>query len=206
MNTLSAEGELGKLKQSQLQHLPPINRFLSTIAGTKNGQVGAIDFRAIFRWCYSRVVDQIDRAIAASRDEPAGFSFDLSMSLEKERLIQNSLAEEVHSALNTILQNCSRRFLISLDGFDTAFERFRIRTQQDVGDASERRKRTRFETDWLSGFAHVVITMKSSPRRTPLSNLVDFCATIPKDRFVEIRDSERDGSALRQDLSAALSG
>lgn len=193
MNTLAAEGELGRLRQAQLQHLPPVDRFLSRIAGAKNGKSGTFDFRAIFRWCYSRVVDQIDKAIEASRDEPAGFSFDLSTSLERERLIENSLEEEVHSAFVSILQGCTRRFLISLDGFDTAFERFRVRTQQDTPELSERRRRTMFETDWLSGFAHVVITMKSSPRRTPLSNLTDFCATIPKDRFVEIRDSERDG-------------
>jgi energy-coupling factor transporter ATP-binding protein EcfA2 len=189
---LLIEAVEGKLKQSQLMLLRPLESLYFRITGTIFSTEHTLDYRALFRWCYSRIVEQIEGAIEASRDGIAAFSYDVAARLDGERMLETALSPEALQALDGILRQCSRRFLISFDGFDTAFEEFRIRTQQSVADTHQRKSRTDFEIDWLRGFAHLAIKIKSAPRRTPLSNLVDFCATIPKDRFVEIRDAERD--------------
>lgn len=193
MNTLVEEEGQGRLKQSQMQHTPTLVRLIQSITGANLESGRKLDYKALFHWAYARVVSQIEKAIVSSRSGVAEFAYDITASLDAGQILASTLSKDVLDAFEAVLNQCSKRFLISLDGFDTAFEKFRIRTQMSVDDRSERRKRTEFEIDWLSGFAHIVIAMKSSPRRTALSNLSDFCATIPKDRFVEIRDSERDG-------------
>lgn len=192
MHCLVAEFHRGRAKNGQLQHLPPIDRFLHQLSGKSEGQSHELDYKATYHWCYSKIVQQIDDAIETARDDTAEFAYDLSRQLNPEGMLRSALSDVVVDAFHAALNHCTRRFLVSLDGFDTAFEEFRIRSQHAGHSQEEARRRTQYEVDWLRGFAHVLIEMKSSPRRTPLSNLVDFCATIPKDRFVEIRNAERD--------------
>lgn len=192
MNAVVLEHEVRSLKDSQLEYLPLVARLLTQIAATKGRTSSEIDYSGLFRWCYAKIVEQVDGAIAQARNNPAEFGYDLIKLLDAEQMLKGALSAECLEAFDSILRQCNRRFLISLDGFDTAFEEFRVQSQRGVIDLEERQKRTRYEIDWLRGFAHIVIDMKSSPRRTPLANLVDFCATIPKDRYVEIRDIERD--------------
>ncbi len=191
MHVVVEEHQKGKLKGSQETHLPTVVAFLTELMKSDVLE-SQFNHRAAFRWCYAKVVNQLDSAIRNARNEPAGFNYDVTRLLDPEYMLRAALAPECLDAFNAILHQCTRRFLISLDGFDTAFEEFRIKTQQTVSDPIEKRRRTEYEIDWLRGFAHVVIDMKSPLRKTPLANLVDFCATIPKDRFIEIRDYERD--------------
>jgi energy-coupling factor transporter ATP-binding protein EcfA2 len=192
MNCLGIEFRKGRAKNGQLQHLAVLDRFLRKMTGSVSDLAFQIDFKASFHWCYSKVVQQIDDAIDTARDDVAEFSYDLSRLLNPEDMLRTALSNEVVDAFHSSLNHCTKRFLISLDGFDTAFEEFRIRSQHANHSDEETRRRTQYEIDWLRGFAHVLIEMKSSPRRKPLSNLTDFCATIPKDRFIEIRNAERD--------------
>lgn len=192
MNCLVTEFRNGHVKNGQHQHLSVVQRFLKRMSGVTEDRGLQIEYKAAFHWCYSKVVQQIDTAIETARDDTAEFSYDLSRLLNPEGMLRTALTDEVVDAFHFLLNHCTRRFLVSLDGFDTAFEEFRVRSQHANHSDEETRRRTQYEIDWLRGFAHVLIEMKSSPRRTPLSNLTDFCATIPKDRFVEIRNSERD--------------
>lgn len=192
MHCLVIEFRNGRAKNGQLQHLPAIDRFLRQLSGTRSDHGLELDYKATFHWCYSKIVQQIDDAIDSARDDTAEFAYDLSRLLNPEAMLRTALSDAVVDAFHTSLNHCTRRFLVSLDGFDTAFEEFRVRSQHSNHLEEEIRRRTQYEIDWLRGFAHVLIEMKSSPRRTALSNLVDFCATIPKDRFVEIRNAERD--------------
>ncbi|HHT9106685.1 MAG TPA: ATP-binding protein [Candidatus Wujingus californicus] len=191
MHVVVAEHRKGKLKEGQEMHLPIVSAFLTEMIQSDVFE-SQFSHRAAFRWCYAKIVNQLDSAIRSARDEPAGFNYDITRLLEPEHMLRVAVTTECLDAFNAILHQCTRRFLISLDGFDTAFEEFRIKTQQKVDDPVEKQRRTEYEIDWLRGFAHVVIDMKSSARKTPLANLADFCATIPKDRFIEIRDYERD--------------
>ena len=191
MHIVVEEHRKGKLKDGQERHLPTVEVFLTEMMQSDVLE-SQFNHRAAFRWCYAKIINQLDSAIQNARNEPAGFNYDITRLLDPEHMLRVAVTTECMDAFNAILHQCTRRFLISLDGFDTAFEEFRIKTQQKVDDPIEKRRRTEYEIDWLRGFAHVVIDMKSSPRKTPLANLADFCATIPKDRYVEIRDYERD--------------
>lgn len=193
IDTLVSEGEQGRLKQSQMQHTPLLDRLLKTVTGQVGEATVKIDYRALFHWAYAKIIVQIEKAIENSRNDPAHFAYDVSARLDPQEMQRVAISEAVMASFNSVLAHCSKRFLVSLDGFDTAFEKFRLRTQQVVKEPDDRRRRTQFEVDWLSGFVHVAIEMKSASRRAPMSSMVDFCVTIPKDRYVEIRDSERDG-------------
>ncbi|AQH03821.1 hypothetical protein A9R05_33040 (plasmid) [Burkholderia sp. KK1] len=167
-----------------------LSRLLDDIAGD-HGTERKLNYVAAYRWCYVRVLEQVNETIDKARKDAADFTYDLTRFTEPENVLRASLTKECFEAFNRILLSRSKRFLISFDGFDTAFEEFRVTTQR-IADASARQKRTLYELNWLKGFAHIAMEMKSSPTRTPLCQWIDFCATIPKDRFMEIRNDERD--------------
>ena len=48
------------------------------------------------------------------------------------------IGEDCIVAFHNILRQCKRYFLVSFDGFDTAFEQFRMHTQSAVEDANEK--------------------------------------------------------------------
>ncbi len=192
INCVVTEYKKGLIKPIQQQFLPVISNFLFNLTATKGTAGNLLDYRAGFHWCYTKIVEQIDFAIKNARNGAAEFSYDISRLLASEDMLRAALTSKVYDAFNALIGHCTKRFLISLDGFDTAFEEFRIRSQESIESEENSSLRTQYEIDWLRGFAHVLIEMKSSPRRTLLSNLADFCATIPKDRYVEIRNCERD--------------
>ncbi len=191
MNAVIEEYRGGKLKKAQVENLPPISNYLSNIVGDPILET-ELNQRASFQWCYSRALEILDDAIRVSREGLANFNYDLAKRLEPSVLLREILTDECYEAFECILAMCTRRFLVSLDGFDTLFEEFRIKSQEVEKRDDERRERTRYEIDWLRAFLHVVIEMKSARNRSAFSNLVDFCTTIPKERFIEIRRSERD--------------
>ena len=186
INIVRLENDNGRLKASQKIYCPRLSKFLDETFP------GEINYRAAFRWAYAKIITQLSIAIQNARNEPAAFNYDISNFLESDKILESVIGEECIGAFHNILRQCKRRFLVSFDGFDTAFEQFRMHTQSAIEDANEKRRRTEYEIDWLRGFVHVVIDIKSSPKKNPLANLLDFSATVPKDRFIEIRDNERD--------------
>jgi Cdc6-like AAA superfamily ATPase len=192
MNCILIESRQGRFNQGQLNHITTIRNFLLQLSTSTDAAEHDLDFVATFHWCYSKIIEQIEVAIKASRNSKPEFSYDLSRMLNPDVLLQNALKSSVLDAFNETLHKCEKSFLISLDGFDTAFEKFRISSQNLSTELTETWNRTRFEIDWLAGFTHVIMALKSSNKNTPLSCKVDFCATIPKDRFIEFSDEERD--------------
>ena len=190
MYVLSDEELLGRLTNEQAKMMDPINSLLERI----NVKVdGSVKYVALYRWCYAIIIRQIEASIQAARNDQPEFSGDLALLLDPQYMINQALVRECYLAFNKIIEICERRFLISLDGFDTAFEEFRIQTQISAFDDKEMQRRAKYEIDWLRGFVHVVIEMKSSAgSRFKLARIVDFCVTLPKDRFFEIRNEERD--------------
>lgn len=193
MDVLVDEYQKNRLKKEQILHIQSIERFLRKIAPdfTKFG----LSHSGAFQWCYSEVLKYMDDAIRTSRNESSGFNYDLSIQLDpknRKKILQTLITEDCLESFDQIIQYCSRHFLISLDGFDTAFEEFRIQTLFEKCDQEEKQRRIQFEVDWLRGFVHVVFAMKAQQMQAPLSDITDFCVTIPKDRFFEIQKYERD--------------
>lgn len=152
-----------------------------------------LDYVAGFVWCYTKIHDGVRDAIQDARTgDSAKFAYDIATHTEPDYLLREAITAGAFHALEAAVQKRSSKFLVSFDGFDTALEEFRVRTQRDISDLEEQQRRTNYELNWLKGFTHIAIEMKSSARRSFLSHWIDFCATIPKDRFMEIRDDERD--------------
>ncbi len=191
MDAVIAEYQAKKLSVPQRRNTPPIIKFLSRIVGD-NILDTEINHKALYRWCYVKIFEIKDSVINDSRNTMADFSYDISVKLDHQALVQRIVGDEVILAFEKILRTCERRFLVSMDGFDTAFDEFRMGSRYIGMKREELSDRVQFELDWLRGFLHVMQKMKSSQNNVPLASLIDFCTMIPKDRFMEIKGNERD--------------
>jgi hypothetical protein len=142
---------------------------------------------AMFGWSYSKVCEVIEERIQMSRDEFSGFGYDLALVARVDVVRNLCIGAEVAAALGRTMNGDGRRFLFWLDGFDTAFEEFRVATERLSADDPGRVDRTLFEIDWLRGLMAIVLN-----DRTGIIDRLDFCVIVPKDRFLEVRSEERD--------------
>ncbi len=191
IDAVISEYQINNLSQSQRHMIPPLINFLSSIVGA-NILDTELNHKALYRWCYGKIFDIKDTVIHESRDNMADFSYDITVKLDHEALVQRVFGDEVITAFHKILRSCKRRFLVSMDGFDTAFDEFRTGSRYTGLDSENLSVRVQFELDWLRGFLHIMQKLKSSRNNVPIGTLIDFCTMIPKDRFMEIRSNERD--------------
>lgn len=191
IDAVIAEYQARKLSKEQSKDIRPLINFLSEIVG-ENITEAELKHKALYRWCYVKIFEAKDQVIEEARSDLADFSYDITVKLEPEPLIERVVGHDVIQAFERILRSCKRRFLVSMDGFDTAFDEFRLGGKYVGTRGNESLARVQFELDWLRGFLHVMEYMKSSQNKFPLASLVDFCTMIPKDRFLEIKGNERD--------------
>ncbi|HLO99625.1 MAG TPA: hypothetical protein VK171_13600, partial [Fimbriimonas sp.] len=81
-------------------------------------------------------------------------------------------------------------FLVTLDDFDSSFDQFRrecLRNKEDMDEAS------RFELEWLRALLHLVLRPSIDSFGAAMNKKFHFCLTVPKDRYLELRATERDG-------------
>jgi predicted MPP superfamily phosphohydrolase/energy-coupling factor transporter ATP-binding protein EcfA2 len=111
-------------------------------------------------------------------------------SFNSKTYLNNLLGSETYEALVKIIELCDKRVLVTVDNFDTKFDLLR---REALTNGAELLKRHNFETDWLHGIMLRVLDLKdlNGARNTPFSSM-DFCLTIPKDRFILIEKSDRD--------------
>ncbi len=97
---------------------------------------------------------------------------------------------DVYYSLINIITNCDKRVLVTVDNFDTRFDLLR---RDALSDGNELKKRNDFEIEWLHGVMLRILDLKdlNKAMNTPFSSM-DFCLTIPKDRFIQIEKDDRD--------------
>ena len=97
---------------------------------------------------------------------------------------------DVYFSLIKIITNCDKRVLVTVDNFDTRFDLLR---RDALSDGNELKKRNDFEIEWLHGVMLRILDLKDQNKAisTPFSSM-DFCLTIPKDRFIQIEKDDRD--------------
>jgi energy-coupling factor transporter ATP-binding protein EcfA2 len=191
MDSLVAEYQANRLTSGQSKQLPPILEFLSKVVGHDIVDT-EINHKALFRWCYAQLFEVKNDVIQHARDDLAQFSYDTAVELLRPSILYKVLGEDALQAFENILRTCKRRFLVSLDGFDTAFDEFRLGSKYSWREKDASEQKVQFELDWLRGFLHVTLRMKSNRDNVVLANLIDFCVMVPKDRFMEIMSNERD--------------
>ena len=105
------------------------------------------------------------------------------------------LTKKVLDALRGSIALCQRKFIFALDGFDQRFEDFRTANLSMSASDDEAKQRIHFEICWLKGLLRTVLEYRSSDN--VVQDSISFCITIPQDRYLEVRSTERDDYRFR---------
>jgi hypothetical protein len=98
-------------------------------------------------------------------------------------------------AFSEAVKNCSRNFVFALDRFDQKFEDFRRKNLKSNLPEQEAQRRINFEIVWLKGLLRAVLDFRSGDGY--VQDKIDFCITVPQDRYLEVRQQERDDYRFR---------
>jgi hypothetical protein len=150
-------------------------------------------FWPLFIWSYTKASDHIDKAIVGARTDSSGFFVDMARALDETNVFESAIPKNIVNSFEAVLlQSPNLRMLFTVDGFDTNFSDFRMKTIREFGHNEQAEVRNRLELDWLRALLQVVIELKRGRSGLRLADRIDFCLTVPKDRFLEIRDYEKD--------------
>ena len=162
-------------------------------------------YSAYFVYCCQQVKAFVRRIIDEARPDENFFLSDIQLGFTRKNFFRQVFPAGVYSALEEIFQSLSKRFLITLDGFDSIFATFR---RDSIGPGVPMeflRSRAQFEVAWLRALLTVALRIRAGdPSYGHSAYLIDYCLTVPKDRFVEVRDTERDGYQYSERYSALV--
>lgn len=99
------------------------------------------------------------------------------------------------------LRSCQKKIFISLDGFDTHSEDFRIYTERLPHDSEDYRRRSEYEMLFFRTLIEVVTKFKFQQYHDNIASAfgeyIDFCIVLPKDRYDQVVDFDRDSFKKR---------
>jgi len=177
-----------KLTTDQKPFMPPVRQYIKSFVNkheTDNLQ------DAMFSFAIMKLQEFWNFCIKDARHSHGDSRFfsDISLAFNRKEYLAYLLGADVISALSSVILNCKKRVLVTLDDFDTIFDTFR-RESKDL----EITERAKFELNWLRSFLLLVFSIKDSNcKDKQFFSSLDFCITIPKDRYTEIESTERDG-------------
>lgn len=150
------------------------------------------------RLVFMASVEIIDRHFdsamnAISADELMMTSYSGKFTLS--RILEEEFGRKPLIDFLSALAQCEKKILISLDGFDTHSEDFRIKTSR-ISDSDEYRYRNEYEELFFRTLLEVVAKIKNRNTNDRVGDafgeLVDFCIVLPKDRYDQIVVTDRD--------------
>ncbi len=192
---LISESDSGNLSDSQEKNITSIKNLVKKVEKSKARQlVDTNDARvnnSTFQWCISSIINYIERSIKESRNEDASFHYDINTFLQRGNVLKGVFSNVVLKNVYSIIGECKRLFFISFDGFDSMFEKFRINTN-NLEDEEFKKFRRNIEIGFLEGFLNLTMDIKSNPRNDVIYAKMNLCVTVPKDRFFEIKELQRD--------------
>jgi hypothetical protein len=176
---------------NQTAEIQQLIKFMDSVDDQRDNYC-SISKKAVFAFSLVRVFQFIREVIKSARNQEEFFYYDVKSKIQLQNFLRWSLTHETLKNFNKIVSSIKENFLISLDGFDTAFEEFRRYTMVQFNNSEEAIKRTMLEIDWLRSFLHLVMMIKSNHSRSIFYRKIHFCVTVPKDRFMEVLRIERD--------------
>lgn len=189
------EYKADKLSNKQSSHIRPIHNFILNILASNGNDCKQKLDQQLFIYSLKCVSRYFDHCIDCSRSNDSYFLSDLISKFDFDQLLDWVCGRDALTAFFAIIETCTRRILITLDNFDTAFDEYR-KTSICYYKDDFIKARTNFEISWLRALLAFVMNIKYAPdhgRYNDFAKLIDFCLAIPKDRFIEIRNTERDG-------------
>jgi ABC-type oligopeptide transport system ATPase subunit len=181
----------GNLIEEQKKYIRYLRKFLETnFEISKNDN--KLNKSSIYSNVLSRVNNYLEFAITSTReDNEQDFIYDFNLKTDRQKIISSVIGQDVINAVYKIIERCKRRILISFDGFDNEFENFRKQTIL-LENKDLKVRRYKYEVDFLRGFLHYIIKSKENYNYSLISSILDFCVTVPQERFAEVLSSDRD--------------
>jgi len=118
-------------------------------------------------------------------------------NLNVNNIIEDFLGNDLYKKYVTAISQCTKKVLISLDGFDTKSEDFRRIAQYMDNSNPEKESRMEFEALFFRSLMEVTTNFKSSHFRNSMDTLckfMDFCIVLPQDRLDQIKGIDRDSA------------
>jgi hypothetical protein len=180
----------------QRRLIDELRNFVQDVVGNQiSRQLENVQF-ALFVYCFNQIQLFIEDVIQKARADPKYFYSDIqllsSLNAYLEFVFGAKRLDILHELLNSLKD---RKFLMTFDGIDWAFDKFR---KESIFQKSDLQERSLFEKDWLGALLRSVLDIKKSVNHPyDLGNAIDFCITIPEDRFIEVTRAERDSIEYR---------
>jgi energy-coupling factor transporter ATP-binding protein EcfA2 len=144
----------------------------------------------LFSYCFSRNMAFIDKCIDSARTDPELFWVDVEALYNLEGFLEFLFDKDVLISGRNLIRNFTGKFLVSLDGFDDAFDSFRLNTRRS-GNRSTMADRANFEIDWIRSVLSFTLRAHLHTDNFLYSRL-EFCIAAPLDRFLEAVRVNRD--------------
>jgi energy-coupling factor transporter ATP-binding protein EcfA2 len=186
---LASAHSRGKLSQEQATHVKPLEEFISSLH-YRTSIAPSTGVPSHFWYAFSLSIDYVRRVIDDSESSQNQYYATVRSKLSREGFLAFAIGTEALDCFGKIVATCKKRFLITLDGFDTKFDEFR--TNSILKYPQQLRARAIFETEWLAALLLTTLDMKHDRRINRFFELLEFCVTVPKDRYLEVR-GVRDG-------------
>ncbi len=151
--------------------------------------------KSIFLAAVELIDNQFQAALdSCNDDELLVTSF--SAKFNTQEIIENCFGKKDTRKFLDALQLCKKKILISLDGFDTHSEDFRIMTETLFTHTEEYNNRNEYEKLFFRTLIEVVTNFKYNKYKDEAVNVfgryIDFCIVLPKDRYDQVVEYDRD--------------
>lgn len=143
----------------------------------------------IYSYAMANVYSFFDDVIKNSRDDERFFTSDIQAQLNHDNLLEKIIGKNVIESFNRGLDECQKKILFTLDGFDVASDDFRKNSLSS--SPSEQKQKALFEIKWMASLMELIQNIKGKANK-PLYKLLDICFLLPKDLFMEILEHNRD--------------
>lgn len=166
-----------------------VNEILLAIDSRSRWENGDTISTTIYNYAMSNVYRFFNDVIKNSRDDERFFASDIQAQLSHENLLEKVIGKDVIYKFYRGLDECKKRILFTLDGFDVASDEFRKNSLSS--SPSEQKQKALFEIRWMSSLMELIQDIKGKANNS-LYRLLDICFLLPKDLFMEILEQNRD--------------
>ncbi len=155
--------------------------------------------KTLFHAVVELVDEQFDYAIERAEKKQVIATFSARMT--SDLIIERFFGRKDITSFLEALRQCKKKIIISLDGFDTHSEDFRAATVAISRNDEEFKRRSDYEKLFFRTLIEVVSGFKRYEYNdyimSVMSNYLDFCIVLPKDRYDQIIRDDRDSFKKR---------
>lgn len=192
------EDENCHIQDERHQIFESVGKYIKSKLGIQKLGYG-ITQEGLFALCAELISDFLRSEVIDYATQDA-FLSSIRVNFNSYNVLRSFLKNRKTTQICRAISKCKKRILISLDGFDTHSDDFRMRTKQllDKPDTqSEAQNRIHFESLFYRSLFDQVRKIKATRNSSPINqitNLLDFCIVLPKDRLEQIETIDRDFS------------